>query len=379
MEERQAWQGRGRLEQLVEELDRQKASRVDFVADTRHMRVDWRDGGLGLQPNSDEAMQWMSSEGYRIKDTALVQMGSKVDPDIPSKFLKELAAKRPMRAAMLLNGLMTDAPGKRLVRCLDGQVRAFLSDRYLVIENYDIAFAALDVARESGGEVVEASLSDTHMRIAFTTKQVWDVVSEERAQHHFIGNEELAKKLGRAGGFNDLPGGSGTVYPLVTISNSETGHGGFVVSIGILKGICTNLARIEDAVSKIHIGERLEQGIFAQETVHQEGKLIYMKARDAVRAAFNQEGFKRMVEIAQNAQADKLSNPATALSNLAKDHGLSEDSRNAILAHFTRDYDATRYGLAQAVSRYAQDVDDSETANDLVVLAGSVMREKIRG
>jgi hypothetical protein len=260
---------------------------------------------------------------------------------------------------------------------LDGQVRAFLSDRYLVIENYDIAFAALDVARESGGEVIECSLSDTHMRIAFTSKLVWDTVNVERAAHKFIGSETWSKQVGYKAP-QDLPGGPGTVQPLVTIANSETGHGGFIVTLGILQRICTNMAKIEDVVSKIHIGERLEQGIFAQETVHQEGKLIYMKARDAVRAAFNQEGFKRMVAIAQNAQADKLTNPATALANLAKDHGLSEDSRNAILAHFTRDYDATRYGLAQAVSRYAQDVDDSETANDLVVLAGSVMREKIR-
>lgn len=369
------WRGRGRLEQLVEELNRQKASRVDLVADTRHLHVAYTTDGLRLAPLTEQGLEWLPKEGYGIRDTALVQMGQKVDPDIPTKFLKELAAKRPLRAALLLNGLMTDSPGKRLVRCLDGQVRAFLSDRYLVIENYDIAFAALDVARECGGEVVECSLSDTHMRIAFTTKQVWDRVDVERDAHKFIGNTKWAGQVGYNAP-DELPGGPGTIHPLVTIANSETGHGGFQVTIGILQAICTNLAKIEDVVSKVHLGERLEQGIFAQETIHQEGKLIYMKARDAVRTAFSDSGFKRMVAIAQKAQADRLDNPATAIANLAEDHGLSDDARNAILAHFTRDYDATRYGLAQAVSRYAQDVDDSEQADELVTLAGSVLRAK---
>ena len=32
----QAWSGRGDLKQLMDELDRQKATKIDFVADTRH-------------------------------------------------------------------------------------------------------------------------------------------------------------------------------------------------------------------------------------------------------------------------------------------------------------------------------------------------------
>lgn len=34
-----AWTGRGRLDQLVGELERQKEARIDFVADTRSVTV----------------------------------------------------------------------------------------------------------------------------------------------------------------------------------------------------------------------------------------------------------------------------------------------------------------------------------------------------
>ncbi len=47
--------------------------------------------------------------------------------------------------------------------------------------------------------------------------------------------------------------------------------------------------------------------------------------------------------------------------------------RDALLAHFVRDYTPTRYGLAQAVARLAQDTDSPDEAADLEAAAGQIM------
>ncbi|MFZ5875422.1 MAG: hypothetical protein ACOYXU_03335 [Nitrospirota bacterium] len=375
------WTGRGRLDQLVGELERQKEARIDFVADTRSVAVATRDGALFLVPTEARAMEWLPQQGMPIKDTALEQMGGKSVPSVPWRFLKELAKERPVRATELLNGLMQDAPGRRFIRCLDGQVRAVLSDRYRVLDHYDIAFAALDAVRAVGGEVIEASLSDTRMKLKFATRSIWDAIDESRKgdpgswYSGGLGNQEhLQRVSARVGG--ELPGGPGTVHPLVTVSNSETGHGGFGVRIGLLRAICFNLATVEDVVAKVHLGDRLAVGIFTEETVSQESKLIYLKARDAIKAAFHPETFARMVAVARQAQEDTVTSPHSAVQNVAKAAGLSEDQRTALLGYFLREYDATRYGMAQAVARLAQDEADPDQAGVLEDLAGTILRSR---
>lgn len=377
-----SWSGRGSLTDLVGELERQKESKFDFVADTRNLAVTHREGGLFLVPQNAHTAEWIPSSGLPIRSGALDQMGEKCDPAIPVKFLRELSGRRPRRAAELLNNLIEDAPARRFIRCLDGSVRAFLSDRYRVLDNYDLAFAALDAVRQAGGEVIEASLSDTHMRIKFTSRQIWDAIDVKRQDNGGnwyaggLGNQGyLSRVRARSGG--DLPGGPGTVHPLVTLSNSETGHGGLSVRIGLLQAICFNLATVEEVVGKVHLGERLSVGIFTEETVTAESKAIYLRARDTVKSAFNPEVFKRMVDLAKEAQAQEVHAPAAAVENVAKAVSLPEKAKDALLAYFVKDYDLTRYGLAQAVARLAQDEEDGESASGLEDLAGKVLRKEM--
>jgi hypothetical protein len=376
------WSGRGTLENLVQELNRQKESRVDFVTDTRSLMVKESNGGIRLEPKDTKAGEWLGSAGLPFIDQALEQFGSKCEPNVPSKFLFEMAAQRPGILADTLDALLRATPNRRFVRCLDGKVRAFLSDRYRVLDNYDIAFAALDAVRAAGGEVMEAALSDSHMRIKFTSRQVWDKVNVTRTGEKGnwysggLGNQEYLSKVAARRG-DDLPGGPGTVHPLVTISNSETGHGGFNVRIGILQAICFNLATVEDVVGKVHLGERLSVGIFSEQTLNQESKAIYMKARDAVGAAFNKETFKKIVAMANLAQSETVTMPQAAVENVAKIASLSDVSRDALLGYFIKDYDVTRYGLAQATARLAQDEKSGDRASDLESLAGKIMKGEV--
>lgn len=379
-----SWKGRGTLAQLVTELERQRDSRIDFVADVRHLKVEvWNNSGIRIVPTTAQAFEWMPDGPMQMAKSAYHQLADRCNPSIPTRFFDALITDRPNRLADLVNGLHADDPKKRLVRCLDNNVRAWLSNSYRVLDNMDIAFTCLDEARKKDAQVFEADLSDKRMRIKFTTQAVWDkidIVQRSGPQGSWfagaIGNKELMGKTILGAKIRDeLPGGSGTIHPVVTVLNSETGHGGFHVRIGILMGICFNVATLETVVTRVHLGERLDEGIFSQETISADSKAIMLKARDAVRAAFDQDKFKSMVAKAQEAQTDKIGSPTAAIDNVIETGCVNEEQREALLTYFLRDYDQTRFGFAQAVSRMAQDLEDPDQAGDLESLAGRIIKE----
>lgn len=380
------WSGRGSLSSLISELDRQKASKIDFVADARSLEVrvvsgGKHDGGLMMVPRDAQTREFLPGEGVPIRPNALIQVGGRVSPEVPSGFLKTLASERPARAAELLNGLMQDSGRRNMVRMLDGSIRAFLSDRYRVIDNYDFAFSALEVARDQGAEVIECSISDTNMRLKLVNRKIFDVVDATRSGGSSsgwyaggLGSPTYLSKVG-ARSWGELPGGPGTVYPAVTASNSETGHGGLSLRISILHGICFNLATVEDVVHRVHLGERLDAGIYNPETVAADNRAIMLKARDAIVAAFDEKKFRSIIAKCKSANEEKIDAPSSAVGNLVENARLSEDAKESILAHFLGEYRPTRYGLAQAVARYAQDVADGDSAFDVESLSGRVILE----
>jgi len=377
-----AWKGRGSLGQLVAELERQRLARIDFVADVRHLKVECN-GGVKLIPTSAQAFEWMPAGAMMFNKSAYHQLAGKCSPSIPTKFFDKMLEERPGRLGDLINGLHMDDPEKRLVRTLDNEVRAWLSNGYRVIDNLDIAFTCMEEAHKKNAQVFEADLSDKRMRIKFTTQQVWDVIdikqkSDDKSSWYAgaIGNRELiGKTILGARIQEELPGGPGTIHPVVTVLNSETGHGGFHVRIGILMGICFNVATLETIVSQVHLGERLDEGIFSREAISAESKAIMLKARDAVTAAFDPVKFRAIVAKAKAAQADKVESPTAAIDNVIELGVVNEEQREALMTYFLRDYDPTRFGFAQAVSRLAQDEEDPDNAGDLEALAGKIIRE----
>lgn len=385
--ENKGWSGRGTLTQMVDELERQRKSKLDFVADTRDLKIGLRLDKRGdrhtyipvLQPATPEARAFLPADGLPILEQAVEQIGEKTEPPMGVRFSKTLWEQRPHRFAQLVDGLWQDGPQRRFIRCLDGQVRAMLSSSYRVLDHHDIAFAALDAVRSKNGEVFEASLSERRMRIKFSSREVWDAVDGIRrgdSGRWFaggLGNQEYLGKVG-AKSWGDLPGGPGSVHPLVTVGNSETGDGGYFVRIGILLGACFNIATVEEVVGRVHLGSKMDVGIYSEQTLQQEAKAVYMQARDAVVAAFDPAKWKLIVAKVRKAQSEKIEAPTEAVENVVQNAGLSDTSKQALLEYFLRDYNQTRFGLAQAVARLAQDERGADQASELEAVAGRVLK-----
>lgn len=379
-----AFRGRGRLENIVNELDRQAKTRKDFVADTRLLSFA-SDGTSvmmrradGQYDVTDPAYRTLGRIGRQILPQALAQIGQKCSPAIPTRFLADMARERPEHTALMLNPFFSEPQQaeKRLVRCLDDKVRAFLSDRYRIIDNHDLAFMALGAVKEANGEVIECSLTDSHMRMKFVARDVWETINDVQKSSGEGSHTFIHQTGARRGDGPTLPGGPETVHPVVTITNSETGHGGLNVKIGILRAYCVNTAMIEDVATQVHLGKRLDEGFYQQDTIDTSNKALTLQLRDAVTAAFHPGTFRELVARVQESQKAEIAEPIKSVEYVIANSTITQDRRDDILKHFLSDYDSTAYGLAQAVSRAAQDVADVERASEMEQLAGKLMTDR---
>lgn len=369
---------------LVEELKRQMESRVDVIADSRHMEVIVRDGRFYLAANPGTPLtEWMdagSEGGMPIAPHAVGQLLEKCDVSIPKTFAEKLALAHPEWAAELATNLLRASAQTRLVRMLDGKVRAFLSNSYRCLDNFDLAATALSVARDSGAEVLECHLTPSRMEIKLVNRAVWDKIDAAQrggdGGYGSIANHKWIGHVGAGWQGEDLPGGKDTVHPLVTVGNSETGEGGYYVRLGILQAVCCNSAIIRKELGQVHLGAKQTlQGILQFDTLRAEAKAIHLKARDIVKASFAQEKFAEMCGLMKAAGSSEIKSPKPALDFCVESGLFSESQRDNVFAYFVRDYKQTALGLASAMTRLAQDTTDADVATELEENAGKVIAQ----
>lgn len=376
----------GNLRNLLDELTQQRNNSKDFVADSRSLTVANCRGQLRLQGLQEhgEASQFLSPAGMPISDHSLGQIAGYQKPAIPIKYARELAAQKPELAAYLLGKNVEENPRKHLVRLLNGRVRAVLSDRYRVLDNYDLAFTALEAAEQVEAYPLRCKLTENRMELQLTTRSIWETIdvdqrdTRNRGAHWSYGGDSAIgyrQALELDPSSHEANPNPETVNPLVTISNSETGAGGFKVAIGILRAACINGSIIDQAVTQVHLGGRLEEGLYRSETMEQDARAIMMKATDAIRAAFHPASFAKIVNRAQAAEDTAIEAPVEAVGHVVKSFDLSEDRRDALLERFLKDYQPTAYGLSQAVSRVAQDITDADEQTRFEEIAGDIIKE----
>jgi len=381
------WAGVGKLTQLVNELERQKESRIDACIDTRQLMVgNSADNGLALQPvPQTQSSEFLPLEGTPLRTKALKQLGARLTPSVPSKFLVELAEQHPDVGCDLLNQLMSVAPRRMLFRQLDGYVRAVLSDSYRCLDNYDLVFTALDAAQQVDANVLQCTMSDDNMRIKLIAPSMWKTLNAGGGRAHGmfkagdLGNPEWRERngigdLGLDDTINDA--GGNIVFPTCTISNSETGSGSTQVEFGTCDGACFNMLTFDKKVRSVHLGSKLELGIFSEETIAADSKAIMCKMTDAIKACFNPEVFEKHILLREGAQNDVIEAPTMAVDNVVKAFDINEDDRDRLLSYFVKDYAMTRDGLSQAVSRMAQDeFENVDKSADFEAYAGKLIEQ----
>ena len=120
-------QGRTLLE-LGRELQRQRLNRQDFLADTRKLEMESTPYSSTLHLSLEG-----KTYGFQIGELAHQQIASRLN--IPYRYYQKMQEEAPALLDSNVNTWLEQKPERRMIRVLDGKVRAFLSDRYRRLDN----------------------------------------------------------------------------------------------------------------------------------------------------------------------------------------------------------------------------------------------------
>jgi hypothetical protein len=162
------------------------------------------------------------------------------------------------------------------------------------------------------------------------------------------------------------------------LSNSEVGAAALSIDELIFRLVCTNGLIRGNLVRRTHLGSRLESGeggiVFRNETLLAEDRALMMRVEDAVTSAVDSVRFQQIAaQFAEAATSTRVERPVEAMQVLAPTANLTEAETGNILTHLAAGGDLSQFGLVNAITRAAQDVEDYDRATELEELGGKVL------
>lgn len=331
------------LQELAVEIDRQARTKKDFLVDTTAMSVIPHEEGIRFQAEG------MSAD-FGINDIAHSQIGQHLE--IPARYYERMRTESPELLSQNINHwLHNRAPESRMLRTLDGNLRAFLSAKYRRIDNMEIAETVLPIiSRMEGAKVESCQITEQKMYIKVVNPRI---------------TTEVRK--------GDI------VQAGIVISNSEVGMGSVSISPLIYRLVCSNGMIAAQQVRKNHVGRLndadVDMSIFRDETIEADDRAFLMKVQDAVNAAVDQTVFEKIVQQMRDATEAKIEAATVpkVVELASKQFHISQFESEGVLGHLIGGGDLSLYGMANAVTRYAQDVNSYDRSTELEQIGYSIL------
>ena len=325
------------LTELAMEVERQQHSKRDFVADTRSLAM-MPDANLAIDGNGEVSPT----------DYCHGQIANRVQ--IPKKYYDRMKAESPELLATNVNHWFESKPEKRMVRTIDGKARAFLSNRYRPLDNYDLAQAVLPKIQQMNCDVKSCEVTESHMYLKVVTERITSNVK--------VGDPVQAG---------------------LVISNSEIGAGSLRIEPMIYRLVCLNgMISTTHSMKKYHVGRGQDSDgaseFFRTETKIQNDRAFWMKVNDTVSATLTQDTFEVIVEQMRQGTENRIDkDPAKVVEVVAEQYALNDAEQGGILQHLITGADLSQYGLMNAITRMSQDLECYDRATEMERLGGEVI------
>lgn len=389
---------KGDLQQIADVLTTQRSRRWDGVVPSTKMRMHL--GVLHLT-GTDPVI---NDDGVTLADgqfwpTSIFDEGVAAKLNIPVGFLRRMRAERIDLYDAVVNGLLHGRkekvringagevyetilaavpadPRSFLIRCytgVDGKpgvARALLSDSYKIgMDNLDVVVAALEGLTEAGitKTEVEVDLSERRMALKVHCPDIAVMAPTllEGYRNPWGRTTEAQQRWLDHGGFNeDAP----VIFAGLVISNSETGNGAWTVDPQAKVLRCLNGLTLDvlAKVRSVHIGGKLEEGTidWSLDTQQKQAAVIRAKTRDAVVQFTNRDWLA--AEIAKlEAKIKPVEDAQKVITVVAKQLTFTDEQAKGILDHFILGGQLNTAGVMNAVTSYAQTVEDPDVANNI--------------
>lgn len=331
------------LAQLHTEVMRRENEARDFLVSTNKMQfVDGDKLSFG-------------GDTYGVTDIAHSQIGTYLG--IPSGYYNKMRRESPQLLSENVNHwLGRTPPVEKMVRTLDGNVRAFLTDKYKIIDNLQVLQTALPIISALQGASIEScEVTDSNMYIKIVSGRL--------------------KKEVRKG---DI------VQAGVLISNSEVGLGCVRISPLVYRLVCTNGMVVGKTTGqrlrKYHRGKRLvaaeDLSVLRDDLDGTDEKSLFEKIRDAIQSAVDMAVLEDVVRTMREASEAELDGGAEAMAMIdfiAKDYRITVEESRGVFERLRESGDYTLYGISNAITRYAQDVSRYDRSTELEAIGYNVL------
>lgn len=334
------------LQELAIELDRQNSAKQDFLLDTRNLVMDADENGAMLTMiDKDNHVSTILG----INDIAHSQIGTSLG--IPKAYYDKMLTQNPALLAENVNAWFNNEPEVRMLRTMTDEeggtryTRAFLSRKYRRIDHYDLAQNILPILKEFDVEFASTEITGQKLYIK-------------------VVNEKLTREV--------KPGDY--VQSGLIITNSEVGMGTLTIQPLLYRLVCTNGMVVNDfqtATKRRHIGRGNIAGddytLYADDTLLADDRALMLKIRDTIKASLDEVHFVNLIDNMRTAADTPIE--ARDIPGMVKlaapTFGYTLKESEGILDHLIRGGDLSMYGFANAVTRFAQDVNSYDRSTEL--------------
>lgn len=371
------------LGDFVATLQADHARKLDVVAPAEQIKADnGRIKLYGVEPI-------ISDDGVTMADglylpTRVFDEGISAKLGIPLTYVRRLRDEAPALWDANVNswlhgwGSGDATPDQRsfLLRLFKGNegqgiARAFLSNSYeLGLDNLDVLVAALDGVRQAGVDVVidGCDLTDRKMYVRVVAPQV-QVMAEELLKDYRnpLADVERWRQVADREGMG-YGGEEPIIFAGFQISNSEVGNGAFSIVPRMVIKVCKNgLVINQDMLRAVHVGSKMDAGVvrWSQDTQEKNAALITAKARDAVATFLDADYMAKVIAGLTDKAGQGVAEPETEVRRITKALNFDQATQDGVLGHFIRGGQMTRGGVMNAITSYAQTVEDADKAADL--------------
>lgn len=343
--------------ELAQEIKRQAEAKRDFLVPS-DLIVPWVAGDAGARTPMFKITTGAGEQDFTVLEQAHRQIAHKLD--IPRNYLSKLVEEAPDLWVQNVQHWLMEAEAKpRLMRTLDGQLRAFMSERYRPLDNVHVAEYLLRHLSEIGAEIVSAEITDLRLYVKAIDPKLKGFIKP--------GTHDFKRPL------------EGEFWWGMVISNSEVGAGTLQVQTMNLHAVCSNTAIMGTIARNRHVGAKLGMGdgyeVYQDDTREASDRALMLQLRDTLAEHMTEKSMQAFIEKA-TAAADRELKPSQAveLSKRAqKAWGLSEQEGKSMLDFLMDGGEFSQWGVANAVTALSGVTPDYDRATELEAIGGKVI------
>lgn len=307
-------------------------TKKDFLAPTKDVRLLFKDGSQIVVPiQTDFFIPTPNSHGQFSQFSG-----------VPKRYYDRMLEEAPELLCKNVNHWMAAQEGTRMLRTIDGKLRAFLSDKYRPLDNWDLLTNCLPHIQRAGLEVESCDVNENRLFLKCTSPKL-----------------QGEYKKGDVLQFGFL------------VKNNEVGKGRIEISQFIKRLICVNGMVGTEALRRNHVGGRGSseemKEYYKNETRVLSDKAFWAKFVDTLDYFLSPSVVEDTLKVLREGGSRKIH--STKISEVVEVTGkmldTTDEENESILNFLAEGGDLTAWGLANAVTRTAETCESYDRATEL--------------